>query len=70
MATRSVRAKVLPVPEILRKLIAERLTKLFLYDVNDFLFVKERRDAMEQVFLDRLQAGGGPFVVVAHSREP
>ena len=68
MATRSVRAKVLPVPEILRKLIAERLTKLFLYDVNDFLFVKERRDAMEQVFLDRLQAGGGPFVVVAHSQ--
>jgi len=68
MGTRAIRAKVLPLPEFLRRWIAERLTKLFLRDVNDFLFVKEHRDTMEQVFLDRIQAGGGPFVVVAHSQ--
>jgi subtilisin family serine protease len=66
--TRSVRAKILPVPEFLRKLIAANLTKIFLRDVNDFLFVKERRDDMEQALLDRLQAGGGPFAVIAHSQ--
>lgn len=68
MRTREVRAKVLPVPEFLRRLIARNLTRLLLRDVNDFLFVKERRDAMEQSLKDRLAPGGGPFVVVAHSQ--
>ena len=68
MRARDVRAKVLPVPEFLRELITRNLTKILLRDVNDFLFVKERRDAMEQSLLDRLQAGGGPFIVVAHSQ--
>jgi len=68
MRVRDVRAKVLPIPEFLRQLITRNLTKLLLRDVNDFLFVKERRDAMEQSLLDRLQAGGGPFIVVAHSQ--
>jgi len=68
LSTSSVQAKLLPLPEFLRRLIAQKLTRAFLRDVNDFLFVKERRDAMEQSFLDRLASGGGPFVVIAHSQ--
>lgn len=68
LATRSVRAKVLPLPAFLRTLIARKLTRAFLRDVNDFLFEKDRRDRMEQSLLDRLAAGGGPFVVIAHSQ--
>lgn len=68
LSVREVRAKVLPLPKFLRDLIARKLTRAFLRDVNDFLFEKERRDGMEQSLLDRLAAGGGPFVVVAHSQ--
>jgi len=68
LSVSSVQAKLLPLPEFLRRLIAQKITRAFLRDVNDFLFVKERRDAMEQSFLDRLAAGGGPFVVIAHSQ--
>jgi hypothetical protein len=62
------RAKILPLPGFLRRLITRSLTRLFLRDVNDFLFNAQRRDAMEKAFLERLDAGGGPFVVVAHSQ--
>ena len=48
MRIRSVRAKVIPLPEFLRRLIAKNLTRLLLRDVNDFLFVPKRREAMEQ----------------------
>jgi subtilisin family serine protease len=67
-AALEVQAKVFPLPEFLRRLIARKLTRAFLRDVNDFLFVKERRDAMEQSLIDRISAGGGPFVVIAHSQ--
>lgn len=66
--TRSVEAKVLPLPEPLRRLVGQTLTRAFLRDVHDFLFDEKRRDAMEQSLLDRLAAGGGPFIVVAHSQ--
>ena len=66
--TRSVQAKVLPLPEPLRRLISQTITRAFLRDVNDFLFDGTRRDAMEQSLLDRLAAGGGPFIVIAHSQ--
>jgi len=66
--TRSVQAKVLPLPEPLRRLISQTITRAFLRDVNDFLFDAARRDAMEQSLLDRLAAGGGPFIVIAHSQ--
>ena len=36
--TRSVQAKVLPLPEPLRRLISQTITRAFLRDVNDFLF--------------------------------
>lgn len=66
--TRSVDAKIFPLPRFARLLLASQLTRAFLRDVNDFLFVSERREAMEQAFVDRLNAGGGSFVVIAHSQ--
>jgi hypothetical protein len=65
---RSIRAKVLPLSEPFRRLISQNLTRAFLRDVNDFLFDAERRDAMERSLLDRLAAGGGPFIIIAHSQ--
>ncbi|HEV8346199.1 MAG TPA: S8 family peptidase [Vicinamibacterales bacterium] len=59
---------ILPLPEPLRRWITRKLTRAFARDVNDYLFVKERRDAMRQSLIDRLDAGGGPFIVVAHSQ--
>ena len=52
------------VNEILLKLISAAL----LQDVHDFFFDKRRREAMEKSLLDRMESGGGPFVVVAHSQ--
>lgn len=60
-------AKVLG-PEWFRRIMAPKLTRAFLRDVYDFLYNRERRAVMEQSLVDRLAAGGGPFVVVAHSQ--
>jgi hypothetical protein len=43
------------------------VTSLFLKDVRDFFFDAIRRRQMKARLLERLSAGGGPFVVVAHS---
>lgn len=61
------RAKVLPT-KLLRSVITPALTRAFLRDVHDFLFVPERREVMETSFRDRLASGGGPFLVIAHSQ--
>jgi subtilisin family serine protease len=66
--TRDVEAKIVPLPGFLRRIITRTLTRAFLRDVHDFLFNAERRDRMEQSLLDRIAAGGGPFVVIAHSQ--
>ncbi|TVV76041.1 S8 family peptidase [Sphingomonas solaris] len=63
-----VSAKVLPLPAFLRRILAGKLTRAFLRDVNDFLYVDARRHAMREAFRSRLDSGGGPFVVVAHSQ--
>lgn len=64
----AVSARILPLPEFLRKIITRQITRAFMRDVNDFFFDADRRRVMEQSLLDRLNAGGGPFVVVAHSQ--
>lgn len=51
------------VNQILLKLISAAL----LQDTHDFFFDRARRDAMEQSLRERLESGGGPFVIVAHS---
>lgn len=66
--TRSVGAKVLPLPAPLRRWLTRHLTKLLLHDVNDFFYLEARRRIMRDSLLERLRAGGGPFVVVAHSQ--
>ncbi len=66
--TRSIRTKLLPLPEPFRRFVSQAITRAFLRDVNDFLFDAARRDAMEQSLIDRLAAGGGPFIVIAHSQ--
>lgn len=52
------------VNEALLRLVSAAL----LEDVHDFFFVPARREAMERSLRERLLAGGGPFVVVAHSQ--
>jgi subtilisin family serine protease len=61
-------ARVLPLPPFLRRLVTGQITRAFLRDVNDFLFDTERRRVMTQALADRLNAGGGPFAVIAHSQ--
>jgi subtilisin family serine protease len=64
----SVEAKVLPLPEPLRRFFAQQITRVFLRDVNDFLFDAARREAMRKSLHERIDAGGGPFIVIAHSQ--
>jgi subtilisin family serine protease len=61
-------AKVLPLPEGMRRWVTRLLTKLFLKDVRDFFFDPDKRRLMERSLLDRLEVGGGPFIVIGHSQ--
>jgi subtilisin family serine protease len=61
------RAKVLPFKPV-RAIVTRLITRLFLHDVRDFLFDAGRRARMEDTLRERLLAGGGPFIVVAHSQ--
>jgi subtilisin family serine protease len=63
-----VGAKVLPLPEGMRRWVTRLLTKLFLKDVRDFFFDAGKRGLMEQSLRERLDAGGGPFIVIGHSQ--
>lgn len=60
--------RVLPFPQSWREFFTRALTRLWLRDVNDFLFDEARRDAMCDSVRQRLDAGGGPFVVIGHSQ--
>ena len=68
LGSAEIRAKVLPVPPFLRRLVTQKITRAFLRDVNDFFFHPDRRERMEQSLIERIDSGGGPFVVVAHSQ--
>ncbi|HXG86707.1 MAG TPA: S8 family serine peptidase [Vicinamibacterales bacterium] len=59
---------ILPLPRFLREWITRRITRAFARDVHDYLFVETRRDAMRTSLTERLEAGGGPFIVIAHSQ--
>lgn len=63
-----VQGYILPLPPALRRWITRKLTRAFMRDVHDYLFVPERRALMRQSVLERLQPGGGPFVVIGHSQ--
>jgi subtilisin family serine protease len=61
------RAKVLPFRPV-RAIVTRLITRLFLHDVRDFLFDAERRARMADTLRRRIAAGGGPFIVIAHSQ--
>jgi subtilisin family serine protease len=61
------RAKVLPFKPV-RAIVTRLITRLFLHDVRDFLFDADKRSRMEDTLRRRIAAGGGPFIVVAHSQ--
>jgi len=63
-----VGAKVLPLPEGMRRWVTRLVTELFLKDVRDFFFDAGQRRLMEQSLRERLDVGGGPFIVVGHSQ--
>ncbi len=62
------RAKILPLPESMRKWVTRQVTERFLKDVRDFLFDVKQRDIMERTLIERLDVGGGPFIVIGHSQ--
>ncbi len=66
-AAGSKQAKVLPFKPV-RAIVTRLITRLFLHDVRDFLFERDKRERMEDTVRRRLSAGGGPFIVVAHSQ--
>ena len=61
------RAKVLPFRPV-RAIVTRLITRLFLHDVRDFLFDADRRTRMADTLRRRIAAGGGPFIVIAHSQ--
>jgi subtilisin family serine protease len=63
-----VEAKILPLPRFMRRIITQITTRAFMRDVHEFFFENQRREAMEKSLLDRLETGGGPFVVIGHSQ--
>ena len=63
-----VEGLILPLPEALRRWITRKLTRAFVRDAHDFLFIPARRALMRRSLIDRIESGGGPFVVIAHSQ--
>lgn len=68
LRAKGVQAKVLPLPAPIRRWITRQVVKRFLRDVNDYFYVPARRQVMCESLQSRLDAGGGPFVVIAHSQ--
>ena len=67
-AAAGVHGYILPLPPAFRRWVTRKITRAFMRDVHDYLFVPERRALMRQSVLERLQPGGGPFVVIGHSQ--
>lgn len=61
-------AKVLPLPEGMRRWVTRLITQMFLKDVRDFFFDAGKRARMEQALRERLDLRGGPFIVIGHSQ--
>lgn len=62
------KAKILPLPEGVRRWVTRKITERFLKDVRDFLFDAEQRSIMMRSLQERLEVGGGPFIVIGHSQ--
>jgi hypothetical protein len=55
-------------PKPMRQWLTRNVTKMFLRDVNDLFVDKAKGARMFDSLRERLRAGNGPFVVVAHSQ--
>ncbi len=65
----AVRATVFGfLPRPLRQWMTRKITRMFLRDVNDLFIDKLKGEGMRESLRERLRAGGGPFVVIAHSQ--
>jgi len=65
----SVQAKIFDfLPRPMRQWLTRNVTRMFLRDVNDLFVDKAKGAVMLESLRERLRAGGGPFVVVAHSQ--
>jgi subtilisin family serine protease len=65
----AVRATVFGfLPRPLRQWMTRKVTRMFLRDVNDLFVDKAKGETMRESLRERLRAGGGPFVVIAHSQ--
>jgi len=67
-STRGPSAKILPLPEGMRRWITRQITERFVKDAADFFFDEDKRGVMERSLLERLEVGGGPFIVIGHSQ--
>lgn len=54
--------------DVLNRMLLTLISAALLQDVHDFFFVPARREQMRESLLRRMRAGGGPFVVIAHSQ--
>ena len=54
--------------DVLNRMLLKLISAALLQDVHDFFHVPARAEIMRESLLQRLRAGGGPFVVVGHSQ--
>ncbi|MCC5073570.1 S8 family serine peptidase [Xanthomonas campestris] len=54
--------------DAINRVLLRLISAALLQDVHDLFFVPERAAQMRESLAQRLRAGGGPFVVVAHSQ--
>ncbi len=54
--------------DVFNRALLKLISAALLQDVHDFFFVPARREQMRDNLLQRIRAGGGPFVIVAHSQ--
>ncbi|MCD0257069.1 S8 family peptidase [Xanthomonas melonis] len=54
--------------DAINRVLLRLISAALLQDVHDLFFVPERAALMRESLAQRLRAGGGPFVVVAHSQ--
>lgn len=54
--------------DAINRMLLKLVSAALLQDVHDFFHVPARAEAMRESLLQRLRAGGGPFVVIGHSQ--
>jgi hypothetical protein len=63
-----LRAKVLPVPEWVRRRVTAAITRLFIRDSAAYFFDAPRRQRIQEHMRRELEGAAGPVVLVSHSQ--